>query len=320
MISRSSSILASTALVLLAATAGAQGNTAIAEGLFREGTKLLVEKKFAEACPKLQESARMDPSSGVELALGICYEGLGKTASAWAAYENAVTLARRDNRHDREHAAVKKANAIEPKLAHATLEVPASVASLAGLQVKEDDVVLGSAAWSNAPIDPGSHKLEVTATGKKPWSTSFTIDGAATSKTITVPELEAEPVAVRSETEQPLVNEQRGSGTFRVVAIVSVSAGAVSIVAASILGGIAIADASDVHKTCPGSVCADSRAVSENNTAGSLADWSTALFVVSGLCFATGVVFFLVRPPRSHAMTAVLPVIGPGVFGLRGTF
>ncbi|HEY2364956.1 MAG TPA: hypothetical protein VGH87_01175, partial [Polyangiaceae bacterium] len=222
----------------MSASAFAQGGTAIAEGLFREGKKLLDEKKFAEACPKFEESARLEPSSGVELALGICYEGLGKTASAWAAYESAISLARRDNRKDRERAATTKAAALEPKLAHVTFQVPENVANLAGLQLKEDSVVIGAAAWKNTPVDPGAHTIEVTATGKKPWQTSFTIDGPATSKTVDVPALEDVPVETAVVVEQPgggrvIIREQPQTNVFRIVAIASIAVAGASLVGAS---------------------------------------------------------------------------------------
>jgi hypothetical protein len=313
-------LIASASLVLfVAATAAAQGTTAIAEGLFRDGKKLLDQKHYAEACPKFEESARIDPSSGVELALGLCYEGLGKTASAWGAYQSAVSLARRDNRKDREHVAFTKAAALEPKLAHVTLDITSSVAELPGLQVKEDSAVIGAAAWRNAPIDPGSHTLEVTATGKKPWSTTFTIDNTGGTKTVSVPavlEEQPEAVGLQAKEDHVVVVEQRAPNPFRTAAFVTVGAGAVTIVAASILGGIAIADASDAHKACPNATCTDTRAISENNTAGSLADWSTALFVVSGVCFAASVVLFLLKPPSS----SVRPVVGLGSLGIQGVF
>jgi hypothetical protein len=318
MISRSSSILASAVVLLLARAAIAQSSSAIAEGLFRDGTKLLVKKKYAEACPKLEESARLEASSGVELALGICYEGLGKTASAWAAYETAVTLARWDNRADREHKATQQANALEPKLAHATLEIPPDVAQLAGLQVKEDGIALGAAAWRNAPIDPGEHSLEVTATGKKPWSTTFTIEGPATSKTVTIPELENVPIVTNDEPR--VVGEDRAVSPFRIGAYAGLGVGAASLIVASILGGVALGDAGDAHKSCPSPTCTNAQAVSENNTAGTLADWSTVLFVVSGVCLAAGAVLFFIRPGRTARPAAIYPLIGPGVLGLRGVF
>ena len=313
MISIRCSILASAIAVCVASSAAAQGSAAIAEGLFREGKKLLDEKRFSEACPKFEESARLDPSSGVELALGICYEGLGKTASAWGAYETAISLARRDNRKDRERAATERAAKLEPKLAHATLDVPADVAQLPGLQVKEDGVAIGSAAWKNAPIDPGSHTLEVTATGKKSWQTTFTIEGSATSKTIPVPPLEDEPVVVQ---QQGGVVVQ--SNPFRMIAIAGLAVAGATLVGASVLGGVAIGNANDAKKRCPTSPCSDAGAVAENDTAGTLADWSTALFVTTGIVAAAAITFFFFHPTKPRAEARLL--VGPGFLGVGGTW
>ncbi len=314
MISTRSSTLVSLALALaIAPRAYAQSGTAIAEGLFREGKKLLDAKKFAEACPKFEESVRLDPSSGVELALGICYEGLGKTASAWGAYQSAVSLARRDNRRDRERVASARVAALEPKLAHATIDVPANVAQLAGLQVKEDGVVIGAAAWKEAPIDPGPHTLEVAATGKKTWTTQFTVD--AGTKSISVPMLDDDPNAHANDV---VVREQ--PNPFRIVAFGALGGGVAVAIAASILGGIAIADKNDAAKTCSPPKCADARAVAENDTAGTLADWSTVLFIVAGAAVATGVVFFFIHPPSPEHAARVHPILAPNFIGVGGVF
>ena len=323
MTSTRSSILVSAVILFATTAASAQSGTAIAEGLFRDGKKLLDEKKFSEACPKFEESARLDPSSGVELALGICYEGLGKTASAWAAYESAISLARRDNRKDREKAATVKAAALEPKLAHVTFQVPATVANLPGLQLKEDNVAIGAAAWKDAPVDPGSHTLEVSATGKKTWQTSFTIDGPGTSKSVEVPALEDVPVETAVVVEQPgggrvIIQQQAPTNVFRIVAIASLAVAGASLVGASVLGGVAIGNAGDAKKRCPTSPCSDAGAVAENDTAGTLADWSTALFVATGVFAAVGVTFMFFHPPKKQ--TEAHLVVGPGFVGLGGAF
>jgi len=304
--------------MLVASRAAAQSSSAIAEGLFRDGKKLLEHKKYAEACPKFAESARLEPSSGVELALGICYEGLGKTASAWGAYEDAISLARRDNRRDRQRAATARAAALEPNLAHLTIAVPADVASLEGLEVREDDVVVGQAAWNNAPVDPGSHTLAVTAHGKKPWTTTFTVEGPRAQKTIAVPELEAEPVSVAiGGGHVPMVTVT--THPLRLVSVVALGVSAAVLVSGSVLGGLAISDASDARKQCPSSPCGNASAVAENGTAASLADWSTVLFVVSGVGIAASVVLFFIRGP-DVTRAAIRPIVGPGFAGVGGTF
>jgi hypothetical protein len=326
MTSTRSSILVSAVILFASVTASAQSGTAIAEGLFRDGKKLLDDKKFAEACPKFEESARLEPSSGVELALGICYEGLGKTASAWAAYESAISLARRDNRKDREKAATAKAAALEPKLAHVTFHPAEGVANLPGLQLKEDNVVIGAAGWTNAPVDPGTHTLEVTANGKKPWQTSFTIDGASSStRTVEIPALEDVPVDTALLVDQPggtrvIIHEQPPpTNGFRIVAIASLTLAGATLVGASVLGGVAISNASDAKKKCPASPCSDAGAVNENDTAGTLADWSTALFVATGVLAVVGITFMFLHPPKNKTTEAHL-VVGPGFVGLGGAF
>src|SRR4051794_22399233 len=60
--------------------------TAAADAAFQEGTRLMAEGKIKEACPKLAASHHLDPSYGAVYNLGRCYEALGKTASAWAAF------------------------------------------------------------------------------------------------------------------------------------------------------------------------------------------------------------------------------------------
>ncbi|HEX4517125.1 MAG TPA: hypothetical protein VH054_26450, partial [Polyangiaceae bacterium] len=176
------------------------------------------------------------------------------------------------------------------------------------------------AARKDAPVDPGAHTLEVTATGKKPWQTSFTIDGPATSKTVPVGALEDLPVDVVIE--QPggrrVIIQQQPTNVFRIVAIASLAVAGASLVGASILGGVAIGNAGDAKKRCPASPCSDAGAVAENDTAGTLADWSTALFVTTGVFAAVGATFLFFHPPKRQTEAHLL--FGPGFVGVGGTF
>src|SRR5688572_3592069 len=108
------------ATLAAAGPARAQGrgvSIATAEALFREGTALLDEKKFAEACPKLAESHRLDPATGTLLALAFCHEGEGRLASAWAEFAEVAGRAREEGRTDRELVAREHAANLEPRLA-----------------------------------------------------------------------------------------------------------------------------------------------------------------------------------------------------------
>jgi hypothetical protein len=291
--------------VLLASAAHAQSSSsALAENLFREGKKLLDKKSYAEACPKLAESARLDPASGTLLALGLCHEGQGKTASAWADFTEAASVARRDNRPDREKAAIKEAAALEPKLARVTYDVASSTTR--GLEIRQDDVVLGSAAWKDSPIDPGEHAIEAIAPGKTPFKTTFTI-GASEKKTVSVPALEDEPVHGPAPIET--TPEKTGS-PVRTAGFVIGGVGIASLVGSGILGGLAIAKNSDGKSACPTKTCANPSGVDANHAAETFADVSTVLFIAGAVLTAAGVTLVIVSPSKRRTTGFVVSPVG----------
>src|SRR5579859_4583015 len=71
----------------------ASGDVARAEALFNEGVKLMESGQLGEACPKFAASQKLVRGIGVTLYLAECYERAGKTASAWAQFRLAESLA-----------------------------------------------------------------------------------------------------------------------------------------------------------------------------------------------------------------------------------
>jgi hypothetical protein len=182
---------------------------ALAEALYREGRALLLERKVSEACPKFAESYRIDAATGTLLNLATCHESERKFAAAWVEFSHAITLARRDRRHDRVQFAQEHLAAIEPKLSYLKVVVPDG-GEAPGLEIRVDGVPLGNAARGvSTPVDLGSHTVDATAPGRKSWSQSVDVKNDATNVTVLVPLLEpiapaAPPASDSSDTPAPL--------------------------------------------------------------------------------------------------------------------
>ncbi len=190
----------------------------IAEQLFEEAHALLERGEVATACEKLRESERLDPAGGTVLLLGVCYENDGKFASAWSALRSARAMAVRDGREDRRRIADAHLEALEPKVAHVTVNVPLE-ARLPGLVIRFDGVELADAARDvPLPVDPGPHELRVSAPAH-----------AEQVATVMVPEVSRIEVA-------PLAEEQTPAPEAKSLArpILLASTGAGALVAAGV--------------------------------------------------------------------------------------
>jgi hypothetical protein len=192
-------VLAALVPLVFSRLALAQGSDrAVAEELFRQGQSLMQAQRFAEACPKLAESQRLDPGTGTLLNLGVCHEREGKLASAWAEYNDVLTLAQRDGREDRVAYAKERIAAVEPRLSRLKIELsPGS--DVPTLEVKLDGHVVGRPTLGVAlPVDPGVHRVAASASGKRPWETSVTIPTGPIEIVVALPALTdatAEPLA-----------------------------------------------------------------------------------------------------------------------------
>src|SRR5262245_30895164 len=134
MVLRRSTVLLFASATLLAAAAQAQERQrSDAERLFEEGRALFQEKRFAQACTKLSESDRAEPSVGTRGLLAACHEQIGKLATAQREYVETAELARRAG-DAREAFARDRAQALEarvPRLAVQRAEgVPADAVLL----------------------------------------------------------------------------------------------------------------------------------------------------------------------------------------------
>jgi hypothetical protein len=172
--SPSRAVLLAVALSLGAAARPAQAQSAsekAAQKAFDDGLKLLDQNKPAEACPKLEESQRLDPAMGTQFRLAECWEKLGRTASAWTLFRQVVSEAQAAGRDDRATVSSARAAALEPRLTRLSIVVAPS-ARVPGLTVRRDGTTVEEALWGQGiPVDPGEHLISASAPGKKSWET-----------------------------------------------------------------------------------------------------------------------------------------------------
>jgi hypothetical protein len=178
---------------------------AAAQSLVDEAGDLMDAKKFAEACPKLEQATRLLPKAvGARLELAECYEKLERLASAQGQYLQAEALARAA-KDPRAKEAASKAAKLKPKIATITLTVADELKKIDGLSLTWDEFVWDSAIWGTPiPVDIGKHVLTAKAPGWKTWTTEVNIDANGRASKQDVPMLDKAPV----EAPQPLTTVQ----------------------------------------------------------------------------------------------------------------
>ena len=314
--------------VLWALPAQAQsggGNRAAAEALFNEGRALMAKSQFKEACPKFEASEQLDPGLGTLLNLAECYEKIGKTASAWAEYREAIPLARASGSKVRQDLATERAEALESRLSTMTIRAMGGEDS-AALEIRRDGVPVQSAELGSAiPVDPGQHTVEASAPGKKKWTSTFQVADAS-KLAVDVPALASEAAAQKAPNgaaapdanAPPAASAQAGS-TQRTAAIVVGAVGVVGLGLGSVFGLQAKSTWADAKAHCPSyPYGCDAQGLDLHSSASSKAAVSTIAFVAGGAALAVGAVLWFTAGDGKKESVAV--GFGPGAAFVRGSF
>ena len=157
----------------------AYADTSNAEGLFQEGLGAMKKNDYPAACDFFDKSNKADASPGTQINLAICYEKQKKWASAWTWYRSAAGLAHQREQGTREASATESAKRIEPQLHYVVVAVKNPPTDM---NVKRDgaDITVNAGGRDvPLPIDPGTHSLEITGTGRKKFTKSFTTPDTA---------------------------------------------------------------------------------------------------------------------------------------------
>jgi hypothetical protein len=297
-----------------------------ADAIFREGRTLLDAKRYDEACPKLAESQRLEPGAGTLLALALCHEGQGKTATAWGELNEAAALGKKVGRMDLANAAQKRATAMEPQLARLVVRMPEDV----DYDVKRDGEPIAKSAWGTPlPVDPGEHHVEVSAKGKVTRSYVVRLSGAGAVE-IVIDKLEdkraALPVAtpsapvslaVMSPPVEP-AQDNRG-GTQRTLGLATVGVGVLGLGAGAYFGGRALSESAEGKRTCPTTPCPAAAPSDANERAKDSFKLSVISIAAGTGAITLGTILYLMAPksapraasPNSRMTARIVPDASP---------
>ncbi len=316
------------ALLLLGTTparAQSAADQAAAEALFKQARELMTAGRYADACPKLAESQRLDPSAGTLLNLATCYEKNGQIASAWVTYKEAASAAQRANEADRARLARARVTDLEPRLPMLTITV-AQGADVPDLVVKRDGQPVGRPVWGTPiPVDPGPHVVEASAPGRKAWKSQSDVAGAGARASVEVPVLEPEapapapaaPAAGTTAPPAPAPEAPASPGsTQRLLAWIAGGVGVASMGTGAAFGVVAKnrLNASSGH--CQTPAC-DPTGLADVSDAKNAATISTITFVAGGVLLAGGIVLYLTAPSApSKTGLVVAPAASPSFAGL----
>jgi len=273
----------------------------------------------SDACGEASGRHIFAPSGASLLVLASCHEQRGRTASAWAEYLEAATMAHREKRFDVEAAAKSQAASLEKHLSTLAVRV-APGADIPGLDVRRDGIVLGRATWGTAaPVDPGEHRIEATAPGRLPWRRTIVVRPGEGAQSVDVGPLEDSSTAVATTTLTSATmprDDARGSvpdrsqapastgSTQRTLGLAAAGAGLVGLGLGTYFG-IRTFDQSDAaRRACPTSPCSDRAALETNDQAKTSAVVSTvSLAAGGGLVLLGSLLFFTApaAPPRASA-------------------
>lgn len=270
---------------------------AAADMLFEQARSLTSVGKFAEACPKLEESLRLDSGIGTMLYLAECWEKTGKTASAWAQFREAESSAVKLG-DPRSKVAHERAEKLAPLLSDLNIRVSSAAP---GLTISRDGRAVGKVLWGNpTPIDPGSHAIKASAPGYRTWETTINVGARSDHANVTVPALELLPTAAPPASASSY-GWQRGVG----LGLAGVGVAGAGLGAFFGLRAIAKNNEADTH--CPSLGC-DLQGLDAADSAKSAGTISTIAFAAGAVFIVGGLVLFFTAPKR-----ATIGALGPGL-------
>jgi hypothetical protein len=251
------------------------------------------------------------------LALAICHEGEGKTATAWAEFSEVASEAAKRRQTDRQAFASRHAKALADTLSHLTVVVPAEVASVSGLEITKDGELVTPTTWgAPLPVDPGKHTVEARAPGRSTWRATVEVSANGGAQTVDVqlapaPPVEPAPVPVAIAPPPPPPPATETVHPTRTLGIVLGSVALASLGTGIAFGAAALSKNSDATSLCSRSHCDNPTAVHDSRQARDLAVFADVGIGVGVVALGAAAYLFLraaERPVPSTGAVEVAPL------------
>jgi hypothetical protein len=308
---------------------------AAAEALFDRGVALLRAHDYAQACPKLEASQKIEPAIGTLLYLGECYERLGRTASAWAMFREANSMARATGETDRAKLAGQRADKLEPELAYLEISVSSEGRSPELVVRRSGDPIKAEVYGVSIPVDPGEIKVEASAPGYTPYSATITV-APRDRRTLNIPALTPLPGGAGAAKPPPTAQTAKGEQTavaeaWRPVPETTPSPGKARFLS-YVFGGLGVAgigvgsyfgiralsknnEAEDKYG-CKDDTCQQPEGLELTKQAQDAATYSNIAFAAGGGALALGVLVFVLTAPDRESALVIAPSVARGGAGL----
>ncbi len=290
--------------------------------LYKEAVDLANAGRWADAAEKLRAVLAIRSSPKVRFTFGQAEEHVGKLATAYDAYAQALADAEAARETDVADTAGGALHALAPRVPIVRVKVTGVGASAATATIDEHAAKVGDLVR----VDPGDHVVAVSAPGARAAQSKLTI---AEGQRIEVPvqlvaeDFQTAPAATRApvpaEPEaEPAPETPSGPFPWRTVGLVAAGVGVVGLGVGTYFGIDAISKNNTSNQTgCSGNTCTQG-AYTTRQDAISSATVSTIAFVAGGVLAAAGITLWLVAP-KGDAAAQVTPVALSGGGGLALT-
>jgi len=301
------------AVVAVLAIPARADDKAAAQVAFDRAKALSSEGKWAEACPFFEASYRAAPAIGALINAANCHEHVGRTATAWAEFQEVARMGERLGDATREAFAKSREDALAPKLIR--LKILAPKEPIAGLLVTRDAIDVTAFLGSEVPVDPGDHVVTASAPGFIDYKTTVKAATEGTTIEAPLPTLVPKPVDVKSvdvvATPEPIPpieydrSEQRRRRTISTKVIVG---GSVTLGVGLVLGGIARKFSADSERFCTQDGTCSPPGADKLRTARNLAHGADIAVPLGLVGLVTGIVMW-VKAPNPVAISTGLRII-----------